>query len=202
MANDTQRLVDEAQKRGVTMTEADDGSWHGSFIHDAQEYTLDADNVEALSDDMTALVDILTQDDTYSIDYNEDADRYILSVVGIEEPFADRVLARAYAKAKDALDSKMRKQEEERKATAKPAEPAPVRTRKPKTNGDPLQAQGSAVAMGDLPLPISDAIVRLINALTDLVQGANHKQRGQSPTNEPEPFIPEPPKRKRGLSKA
>lgn len=204
MADKTQNLISAAQQRGITMSEDDEGAWHGSFVHDGQEYTLDNENIEGLADDMNALVDILSQDDCYTVDYNEDADRYLVTANGFNEPFTDQVLAKAFAAAKEALEGKMRQQEEERKAR----EPKPAPAKPSKGNGPkepaPAQSQGSALAVGDLPLPISDAVVRLINALTDLISGAGSKMQ----QNQGEGFVaagappPAKPARKRGLGKS
>jgi hypothetical protein len=207
----TQDLISKAQQRGINMSEDAEGAWHGSFVHDGQEYTLDNETVEGLADDMNALVDILSEDDTYTIDYNEDADRYVIGVNGFATPFTDQVLAKAFEAAREALNEKMRKDEEARKAR----EPKPAATKPTKANGPKsdtasspsAQAAGSAIAVGDLPLPISDAVVRLINALTDLIAGAGNKMARDQ---QGEGFVaagaesppPAKPSRKRGLNKS
>lgn len=216
----SKELVQKAQERGINMSEDEDGSWHGSFIHDGQEYTLDNETVEGLSDDMNALVDILGQDDTYTVDYNEDADRYIVTANGFATPFSDQVLAKAFAAAQDAVMSKLAKEEDERKKReakeAKAAAPKPApKPAQPQGNGPgaatasppSAPAAGSAIAVGDLPLPVSDAVIRLINALTDLVSGAAGRiARQDAPQGEG--FVaagaeaPTPTRKKRGLGKS
>jgi uncharacterized protein (DUF885 family) len=213
----SKELVQKAQERGINMSEDEDGSWHGSFIHDGQEYTLDNETVEGLSDDMNALVDILGQDDTYTVDYNEDADRYIVTANGFATPFSDQVLAKAFAAAQDAVMGKLAKEEDERKKReakeAKAAAPKPA-PKPAKSNGEGATASppsapaaGSAIAVGDLPLPVSDAVIRLINALTDLVSGAAGRiARQDQPQGEG--FVaagaeaPAPTRKKKGLGKS
>src|SRR5262245_16092140 len=149
-----EKIIKAAQERGINIAEDDDGGWHGTFIYDGQEYSLDNDDLEALGEDMTSLADIL-ESDSYTVDYNEDLDRYMVSVVGFDEPFAAQRLADAYQQGVEALNRKLEAQEAERKAreeAAKPkAEEKPKRGRRP-TNGPEPSAPvaASATVGGDL----------------------------------------------------
>ena len=198
-----QDLIKAAQERGINMSQADDETWHGSFIHDGQEYTLDADTVEELSDDMHALADIMQQDDTYSVDYNGDLDRYVVEVQGFDEPFSEQTLAKAFPRAKQAYMDKMAKQEEERKArepSLKPArcaqaarqeaaatvpasaEPArqPRKRRLRSASRQPCRRAAS------LPEPVAEAMVRFLDALTEKLRGPSP---GTLPAAPPQPSI-------------
>ena len=137
MASAKEKIVRRAQDQGFNFTESNDG-WHGSFIYEGQEYTLDNEDAQALLDDFEALAEILRQDDTYSIEYNDDADRYVLSVEGQTETFTDPVLAKAFQKAKTAV---MKRQAEQNAALPKDVEPEIIppkpSTRKKPGNGAP-----------------------------------------------------------------
>ena len=108
-------LIRQAQERGINLAEAEDGSWHGSLIHDGQEYSLDGDTIEQLAADMFALSDIFREDDAYSVEYSDDLDRYLVSVQGFETPFAHATLAKAFEDARRAYHDKLAQQEAERK---------------------------------------------------------------------------------------
>lgn len=210
------KYVLEAQKRGINLSEDADGGWHGSFIYDGQEYTLDADTIEDLSSDMTALADIL-ESDSYTVDYNDDLDRYLVSVVGFEEPFSNQSLSVAFGMAKHALDLKMEKQEADRKKREAPEvaappteEPKAKRTRGPnKANGE--SATPVTIDPTGLPPQMGEAVTGFLIALSRLLNGAADRiSQPQNPAVEvPGGFAPaappeEAPKapRKRGLGKA
>lgn len=194
MAKQDQKLIDAAQKRGATLTEADDSGWHGSYVHDGQEYTLDADTLEELSDDMNALIDILTQDDTYQVDYNEDTDRYIVNVEGFDEPFSDKVLAKAFASAKGALMDKMDKAEKARQKAEVKAAPT-------KTNGPEQQVLAPQTGA---PSGTAEAIEAAVNAFRNalLALGGLPQRSVPSIEGDETPPIPPAPKRKRGIGKS
>lgn len=238
-------LIKAAQERGINISQADDDTWHGSYIHDGQEYTLDSDTLEGLSDDMHALADIMQQDDTYQVDYNEDLDRYVVEVEGFEEPFSDQVLAKAFQNAKAAYMQKMRQQEADRKSRETkprlskkasgngggepetvPAPPPPVdqefEQAAPQMQRGAMSAQQpqptqQPAALGGLDLPdaVTQAITRMLDAITEKLRGPQPTQlpAGQPSgfqlapehqadiTRGPTPPAPPKPKAKRGLSK-
>lgn len=213
MADDIKALTARAQKRGINISKDADGVWVGSYSWEGQEYTLDNEEPEALVDDMEALVEILAQDDTYEMEYNEDLDRYIIAVEGSEEQFSDQVLAKAFASAKaDVMKRAQAKEDERRKAEAAAAEKP--KTRSSRKNGtpapEPEPASGMTVGRGtstmpDLPLPVADAVVGLLNALTRLLgQVSGPSEEGFKPASPSENFAepaPPPPSRKRGLGR-
>lgn len=190
------KYVAAAQKRGATLTEGDEG-WHGSFVHDGQEYTLDSDTIEELADDMDALINCLTEDDTYSLDYNDDTDRYIVEVEGFDEPFSDQSLAKAFAAAKGALMAKLAKAEEARKKTESPAK---TRTKAAANGPEP----GLAPQTGGLPtFPEAGPVAAAINDAVEAFRKTLFVLAGLPDRPiDPEPPTPAPPKRKRGIGKS
>lgn len=201
------------------MSQDEDGIWHGAYSWEGQEYTLDNEDPEALLDDMEALNEVLSQDDTYALEYNDDLDRYIIEVQGSEEQFSDQVLAKAFAAAKADVMKRAKAEEDARrareaaaqkaeKAEAKPekAEPKP-RGRRP-SNGGP-EPTTEARPMPDLPAPVAAAVVGFLTALSDLftllgnppkqVQDSGGFKPAEPTAKFEEPATTPQPPRKRGL---
>ena len=228
----TDAIVQRAQKKAINLSETQDGSWHAYYIWQGQEYGLDGEEPEALLDDMEALTEILAQDDTYQLEYNEDLDRYIIDVEGETDQFIDQSLAKAFAQAKNAVMTRMQKAEEERKARAA-SKPEPevssgrTTLKQPKRgNGpDPVEAkplEERAQIPVDLPPEVVKAMVGLLDTLRQLLANehvmtialqAERSMRAPDPdqgkiVREAAPFTPPPaeiqtpPKPKRGLKKS
>lgn len=213
----TDSIIARGQKRGISISENEDDTWHASYVWEGREFTLDNEDPQKLLDDMEALAEIFAQDDTYTLEYNEDLDRYILTVEGTDKTFTHQTLAKAFAEAKADVMDRMTKQEEARRPKPEPEAPK-TRARKGAANGPAENAVPEAAmtvgrgssTMPDLPLPVANAVVGLLNALSELLSMVASPAAAKpfKPAQPEEPFIepaepatPAPKKRGLGSSK-
>lgn len=180
-------LVQEAQKRGIMLTEDPKSKvWRAEYLYADERFVLDDPTPEGVFEDMEALIAILSQDDLYDFEYLEDADRYSVTVNGVAEPFSAQKLRDAFAQAKESVMAKAKPVEQPKKRATRPTkapepEPEPVE----EVHAEPVQAKPTSPPAGvqtppvqsqapqsptALPPVLVDALADLINSLTHLVQ--------------------------------
>jgi hypothetical protein len=166
-------LVQEAQKRGILLTEDPKSKvWRAEYLYADERFVLDDPTPEGVFEDMEALIAILAQDELYNFEYLEDADRYAVSVNGTAEPFVAQKLRDAFAQAKEAVMAKAKPVEQPKKRATRPTrqpEPELVEEVHVQPTSPPTGVQQPVNRVDALPPVLVDALADLLNAMTNLV---------------------------------